>query len=81
VKTQLIEEEVKTVQYNYSKLDGKIREKFGTQAVFAKAMKKSPSTISQKLNNQRDWTRAEIVLACELLGIPLEEAVSYFFAL
>ena len=68
------------MKYDYSKLCGKIREKFGTQTAFAKAMGKSESTISQKLNNQRDWTRVEIERACELLDIPLEDVGSYFFA-
>lgn len=68
------------MSYNYDKLSGKIREKFRTQEAFAKAMDRAPSTISQKLNNQRDWTRAEIERACALLDISLEDAAAYFFA-
>lgn len=69
------------VEYDYSKLCGKIREKFGKQYNFASAMGMHPSTLSLKLNNHRDWTREEIVRACELLGIDLEDAGSYFFCL
>lgn len=68
------------MQYDYSKLNGVIREKFGRQEDFAVAMGKDPATISKKLNNLSDWKRAEIERACELLGIPLEEVSSYFFA-
>jgi transcriptional regulator with XRE-family HTH domain len=65
--------------YDYSKLRGKIREVFGTQEEFARAMGKSPATLSKKLNNLTDFNRAEIDRASELLGIPLEEVPLYFF--
>lgn len=66
--------------YNYKKLRGKIREKFDTQEDFAKAIGKSKSIVSKKLNNKSDWTREEIVRACEVLDIPLKDASLYFFA-
>lgn len=65
--------------YNYKELRGKIRGKFGTQEAFAQALDMDPASLSKKLNNKSDWTRAEIDRACTLLGIPLEEAVLYFF--
>lgn len=65
--------------YDYSKLRGKIREVYGTQEAFACAMDMSPATLSKKLNNVTDWSRAEIDRACELLHIPLEEVPLYFF--
>lgn len=64
---------------NYSKLRGKIVEKFRTQSAFAKAMGINPTTINNKLNNKNQWTSGEISKACELLGIPLSEAHEYFF--
>ena len=66
---------------SYSKLRGRIREKFGTQEDFATAMQKSPTTLSSKLNGKTEWTRQEIETACRLLDIPLAEAPAYFFAL
>lgn len=66
--------------YNYSKLRGKIREVYGKQVEFARAMGMSPATLSKKLNNRADFSRAEIDRACELLHIPLEEVPLYFFA-
>lgn len=66
---------------SYAKLRGKIREKFGTQGRFGMAMTMSATTLSKKLSGETDWTRAEIVKACELLDIPLDNAHAYFFAL
>lgn len=65
---------------NEMKLRGRIREKFGTQEAFAKAMGMSETTLSSKLNGKTDWTRQEIEKAGKLLGIPIEEIPSYFFA-
>ena len=64
---------------DYSKLRGKIREVFGTQDAFAKAMEMDCSTLSLKLNNKSEWTHSEIEKACTLLGISIEEVHIYFF--
>lgn len=66
---------------SFSKLRGAIREKFGTQEAFAKAMGKSNSTISSKLNGKTEWDRGEIEAACRLLDIPIVDAPAYFFAI
>ena len=63
----------------YSKLRGAIREKFGTQEAFAIAMGLSISMLSAKLNDRSEWTKTQIIRACELLEIPLAEAHLYFF--
>ena len=63
----------------YAKLRGRIRAKYGTQESFAKAMELSPGTLSCKLRGVTDWTRSEIVRACELLSLSLEEGYAYFF--
>ena len=63
----------------YAKLRGAIREKFGTQAHFAKAMGMNPTTLCTKLRGTTDWTRTEIENACGLLGISLTDGVEYFF--
>lgn len=65
---------------SYPKLRGIIREKFGTQEAFAKALVMSETTLSAKLTGKTDWTRQEIEDACGLLGIPIAEAHAYFFA-
>ena len=63
----------------YNKLCGRIKEVFGTQKAFSIAMDINESTMSLKLRGFAEWSRSEIVRACELLGIPLEEAHVYFF--
>lgn len=63
----------------YAKLRGVIREKYGTQANFAKAMGMNPTTLSTKLRGGTDWTCAEIELACTLIGVSVAEGVVYFF--
>lgn len=67
--------------YDYSKLSGKIVEKFCTQAKFAEAMTLSERTVSLKLNGKIDWKQNEITKACELLGIAVSEIPAYFFNL
>lgn len=64
----------------YAKLRGVIREKFGVQETFAEAMGMRIATLSAKLNDKSEWTKTQIVLACELLEIPIAEAHLYFFA-
>lgn len=67
--------------YNYQKLLGKIKEVFNDNSSFASAMEKSERTISLKLNNKREFKQSEIIVACELLNIRVNEIPSYFFEL
>lgn len=64
---------------DYSKLRGRIREVFGTQANFALALAISMCSLSQKLNNKTEWSTHEIRRACELLDIAADEIPQYFF--
>ena len=64
---------------SYRKLRGAIREKFGTQEAFAKALGKSETTVSAKLSGKSEWTKQEIMDTCKLLGIPIADATAYFF--
>lgn len=64
---------------SYAKLRGKIKEVFGTQEAFAAAMDMNTVSISHRLNNKLEWKSNEIVKACQVLGIPLEENAAYFF--
>lgn len=65
---------------DYSKLNGKIVEVFGTQLKFAEAMKLSERTISLKLNSKVEWKQGEIKRACSLLNIPISDIPHYFFS-
>jgi len=65
--------------YDYSKLSGKIREVFGTNGEFAKAMGLSERTVSLKMTCKVGWKQVEMEKALKLLGIPCEEVGIYFF--
>ncbi len=67
--------------YDYSKLNGRIIEKCGTQAVFAERMGLSERTISMKLNNKIAFKQPEIQKALEVLGLESSEIQAYFFTL
>lgn len=64
---------------SYAKLRGRIVEKFGSQSAFAVAMGWRDALLSAKLNNKSEWAFQEAMKACDLLGIPLDEAHLYFF--
>lgn len=64
---------------NYSNLIGEIKKKFSRQADFAIAIGMHPSSLSAKLNAKTEWKSSEIVVACNVLGIPLSDAPEYFF--
>lgn len=63
----------------YNRLKGKIIEVFGSLGTFAEAMHMSRSTLSIKMNNKSEWTQKEILEACNLLAIPIEDLHLYFF--
>ncbi|MCW4388788.1 MULTISPECIES: DUF739 family protein [Limosilactobacillus] len=65
--------------FDFSKLLGKITEKYGTQYNFAKAMGLSEHSLSVKLNNKVPWKTTEIVKAMELLNIDSSDVSAYFF--
>ena len=60
--------------YDYRKLRGRIKEKFGTQAEFSKRLGISEVSVSNKLNNVVDWGQEEMEHAISVLDIH-----AYFF--
>lgn len=68
------------MEFDYSRLRGKIREVFGTEAAFAKALGMGRVSISQRLNNVLEFSSPEILKSCTLLGISSDEIHLYFFA-
>lgn len=65
--------------FDYSKLNGRIVEKCGTRANFAKEIGLSEHSVSFKLNNKVGWRQNEIAIACNVLAIPIEDVPAYFF--
>lgn len=69
------------MNFDYSRLCGRIVEMCGTQAVFAKRMGLSERSLSLKLNNKTPWKQIEMQNAATILGFPEIEIPKYFFTL
>ena len=65
--------------FDYSKLRGKIIEKYGSQSNFAKKMKLSERTISLKMSGKVEWKQSEICNAVTLLELKDGRYMSIFF--
>lgn len=63
----------------FAKLRGRIREKYGTDKAFAKAIKMSQPTLCRCLSARRQWRGEEIAATCKALDVPLAEAHQYNF--
>lgn len=68
------------MDFNYSKLRGKIREVFNTQEAFADALEISTTSLSEKLNNKVQFSQKEIEKAVGFLKLDKEEIPAYFFS-
>lgn len=71
---------MRKLAFNYSKLKGRIVEKYGSQRAFAQALGQKDQTISRKLNNTVGITKEEIIEWSAKLGIDSAEYGAYFFA-
>ena len=73
----------KEMKFNYSKLRGRIVEKFGSIKAFADAYGLSTVTMSNKLNGKVAISQDDIMkmASCEMLDIPPSELHEYFFTL
>ena len=67
------------MSFDYSKLRGKIVEKYKNQSAFSKALGVSERTLSLKLNGRTAWTQREIFTAIKLLELTKQDIQSYFF--
>ena len=67
------------MEYDFSRVRGKIREVYGSEKAFANAIGFDRCTLSSKLNGKSEWRRDEIEKACLLLFIPIEKVSEYFF--
>ena len=67
--------------FDFNKLRGRIKERYGSEKQFAEAMGMAQSNMSARLNGKIHWSADEIKLASDLLCVPDEELVAYFFTL
>ena len=68
------------MNYNYSKLLGRMKERGITQEQLAKEIVKDKSTVNAKLNGKYAFTTKEIDDICKVLDISNDEIGEYFFA-
>ena len=68
------------MQYDYSKLKGRIKEKCGNQNQFQEKMGLSHTSINKKLNNKVQFTQEDIEKAIEILELDKKDIPLYFFA-
>ena len=71
------------MNFDHSKLLGRITEVFGSQRALAAAIGWTESKLSARLNNTVQFDTEEIIMLCtpDVLDIPCEEIPAYFFAL
>lgn len=69
--------------FNYSKLKGRIIEKYETRSEFAAAIGMTDATLSSRLNNVTPFKADEIKAMCapDILGIADKDIPEYFFTL
>lgn len=65
--------------FDFSKLKGRIVEKFGSQTAFVAEFGVSENIFSQKMNNKVRFTSNDIVKIVAMLDIPQDEIGTYFF--
>lgn len=71
------------MNFDHSKLNGRIVEKFGSQRALCAAIGWTESKLSARLNNSIQFDADEIIMLCapDVLDIPTEDIPVYFFAL
>ena len=67
------------VNYDYSKLRGRIVEKYGTVTAFSEALGSNVNTVLSKLNGTTGWKMQDIESSLSLLDISRDEIGLYFF--
>lgn len=67
------------MEFDFSKLLGRIVEMFGTRTAFAEKWGKTDRYLSDRLNNKIVMDMVDILEMRELLDIPCEDIPVYFF--
>lgn len=66
-------------EYDYSELRGRIKRHFGNQQKFAKYIKISNTSLSQKLNNKVYFTQEEMEKSVLSFDVPYSNINTLFF--
>lgn len=67
------------IEFDFSELEGKIKQYYGTQDEFAKAIPMSLSSFNQKLNNRVAFSNQTIKKMATLLNIETDDIGRIFF--
>lgn len=67
------------MEFDFAVLDRRIEKRFDTRQAFAAALDLSAEKFDRILNGQTSFTFSEIIKAAELLDIPGDEIITYFF--
>ena len=67
------------MEFNYNKLKGKIKEVYGTQQEFAKALGISPTTLNTRFKNETFFNQSEIEKTKYLLDLKNEQDIMDIF--
>lgn len=68
-----------SLEFNYNKLKGKIKEVYGTQQEFAKALGISSTTLNTRLKNETFFNQSEIEKTRDLLNLKSEQDIIDIF--
>ena len=68
------------MQFDHSKLLGRIIEKFGSQKALCAHIGWTESKLSARLNNLVQFDAEEMYMLADVLEIPAEEIPAYFFS-
>ena len=69
------------MQFDHSKLLGRIIEKFGSQKALCAHIGWTESKLSARLNDLVQFDAEEMYMLAEVLDIPADEIHAYFFSL
>ena len=69
------------MEFDYSKLLGRIREYGYTQKTLAAAIEMSVSQLNQCLKNKSNFKHSKILAICKVLDISIGEIGAFFYAL
>lgn len=67
------------MEFDFAALNQRIAERFDARETFAAALNLSIEKLNKILDDQIPFTFSEIIKAAELLEIPGDEIIKYFF--